>query len=629
MSTYTHPSVESNITDESIVYVTADGQTILFAAFPAERGPDNKLQLITTETERALFYGPLNMKKYGQTGYNVRNWLLGGGIAYCLRVLPYRDADELDNPLQPSTYSCYILEAGIKAAIIADPDATPAILGEPAKIQWRVRTLGDGTNEYASASEGKIRTDASLSGIVLLEPDDPETDGFKYIPLMVIRGDSRGEYYNDFGVRIELNDNLDETYDFRTYSISFYKNSNSVSEGPYIVSFWPEAQDNSGASLFISDVLETYSGMKCLFSEENFDTIVNHINSDPTKSIYIDIVSLQERNVTGTELFHASCELTEDSMDLSPTATLSNPLGGGSDGDWTGPNSLDALLYKAYSGTGDEINENTGVNIYDTYFSDILDKRKYEIDMTLDANYSYAVKVAMSNASKARGDYMSIVDTKFTGSPAQAEQTRKVNIGLNTFFTGIFTQDAVIADSETGRDIRVTSPYFLAEKIPYNDRTNGIQTTFTGPRRGTIVGYKSLSWTPNDPWKERLYKAGVNYIEEDVDNVAFIPQKTSQLANSQLSDINHVRVLLRLRRLAEKTVRNWRMEPNDKMTWENVQSELKSKLNPWVTNRALEYVTPTVYASAYDKQQRVARVRIELKFVGVIERFIIDFVVQK
>ena len=171
MAEFLHPSVSSRIIDNSQVYVTAQGLTLLFAAFPAERGPDNRLQFITSESEFLFYYGSPNMRKYGQTAYNVVRWLRGGGSAICVRVLPYMEEDAADQPLQQSTYAAYILEIGIKS------DAG----GKQMRV--RQRTLGDGMGVLPKATELAIRDDASIANILLKAPDAPEADGFSYLPI--------------------------------------------------------------------------------------------------------------------------------------------------------------------------------------------------------------------------------------------------------------------------------------------------------------------------------------------------------------------------------------------------------------------------------------------------------------
>jgi len=618
MADLLQPSVSSRIIDNSQVFVTAQGLTMLFAAFPAALGPDNRITLITSESEFLFYFGAPNMRKYGQTAYNVIEWLRSGGVAACLRVLPYIGEDATGALLQQSTYSCYILEIGTKVNTASGK-----------KLNVRTRVLGDGRGVLSATVEKAIRTDASIQSIILREPDVAEADGYFYHPILVVRGRDRGAHYNSFGMSVNLNTMLDETYTQRLYDIAFFNSPSNQLES-FQVSLYPEAVTISGQSQFIVEVLNNYSNTaRAMFSEDGYDAVCSYINADPTVTQQLDILTLQERNVSVPQTLHISTTLASGSADLSPTPEVFRPLGGGADGDWTGPNALEALLYKAYSGAGDFIDPSTGSNMYDTFFSDGLDKAAWPFDMTLDANYPLSVKVAMSNAAQTRGDYMTLLDVGFTGSPGQAILMRQNQLTLNTFFTAIFVQDFVVADEFQGSDIQITPTYYLAQKIPSNDGAFGIHWPFVGPRRGSIAGYKSISWVPNAAYREELYKAKLNYVQHDVRLTRFNSQSTTQFANSALSDISHVRTLLRIRRDLENMMENYIFEFNDSKTWDSMQYNASQYMAGWVNNRALESANVSVFASAYDKQQRIVRVVASVVFTGLIERVMIDLVVNK
>lgn len=619
MAEFLHPSVSSRIIDNSSVFVTAQGLTMLFAAFPAEQGPDNVPQFVTTDSEFLFYYGSPNMRKYGQTAYNVVRWLKAGGSAVCVRVLPYMEKDAADAPLQQSTYAVNIVEVGCKVDTIG---------GKVLKVRSRV--LGDGRGSLPALVESNIRDDESIRGILLVQPDAAEADGFMYHPVVAVRGLFRGEKYNALGLRIELDDSLDETYAHRLYRWSIFSGG-SKQEESFLASLYPEAVDNSGASMFLENVLSNFSNtVRALVSEDGYDAVADYIGGgNPTVARKIDVLTARDRNVAVTEVIHVGTTMAAGSADLSPSPEISRPLGGGQDGDWVGPNSLESLLYKAYSGSGDFIIDATGANRYDTHFGAIWDKKAWPIDMALDANYPISVKVAISNLAAGRGDFFSILDTGFTGSPGQAIKLRQDVLTLNTFYSAIFTQDFTIADEYTGGEIRVTPTLFLAEKIPTIDREYGIQYPFVGPRRGGIAGFKTLSWNPNDAYKEELYKAKLNYVEKDIDGVNFASQQTTQFIASALSDIPHVRVLLRIRRDIERLAAGYRFEFNDKSSWGSMDQAINGYLQGWVSNRALSTAAGSVYASKYDIQQKIARVKIEVTFTGFIERVLIDIVVNR
>lgn len=259
----------------------------------------------------------------------------------------------------------------------------------------------------------------------------------------------------------------------------------------------------------------------------------------------------------------------------------------------------------------------------------VINKKEVVIDLVMDANYADNIKNAIVDFCRdIRGDCFAIIDTGFTASPAQALQWRRNN-PFSTFYAGIFTQDFVILDNFTGMDAKVTSTYFLANKIPNIDEQFGIHWPFVGPRRGTISGFKKLSWNPTEPEKEMLYKRQINYVESDVKRTKFGSQLTSQTVVSALSNINAVRTLLRIKRDVEEMAEDYQFEFGDAQTYQAFQYNLNGYLQRWIANRACTQIKGQVYASAYDKQQKICRVRIDLTFNYVIERIFIDIVVNR
>ena len=620
MIEYLHPHVSSRIVDSSTTFVTAQGQTYLYAAFKAAKGPDNRIVAITSPSEFKFYYGTPHMRRYGQQGYNVMRWLEADGAAYCTRVLPYLDKDDSESPIQPATYSAMIIEVGTKVAV--DVKTT----------NLRIRTLGDGRNsEVSSDVELAVRDDESLRAISLYDVADvADTDGFTYHPLMVIRGADRGSFFNDYGINLSLNRELDDTYTHRLYDVSIYSSPSRIAQ-TLTVSLDPDAIDTNGASQFIETVFEeNTSYARVLFNESNWEALTAFINEDATEASKIDVLFAEERSVAGVvEDLHAAVTVDEGTDTFSSAGSSYQQLAGGTDGDWVDGNSLNSLLYNAYSGSGDAIDPVTGKNIYDTYFGQILDKDRYEVDITFDANYAPMLKNAMSTASAARGDYVSILDTGFTSSYSQALKKREDDIPVNTFHTAIYTQDFIVDDPYNGGVIRVTPSWFLAGKIPGNDATYGMHFALAGPKYGTLAGFKSISWIPDAPHKEALYKAKLNYVERDSIGTRFGSHSTSQFQQSALSALPNVRSLLRVRRELHKFARMYQFDFNRDTIWTDASEELNSILSSKVNRGIFRTAEGSVYASDQDRRQNIMRVLAEVTFHGFIERIMIDIAVNK
>lgn len=584
---YLHPSALTRIVDKSYVPITAMGQTSLFAPHFSKLGQDNVIVEYNSDEEFLHYTGALEMAKYGQASYNIVNWLRNEGKVYGLRLLP-------DN----ATFANLVLSVKIEGGSNVHPVAE--------SIQ--------ASHSSEAALRTYIETPATLT----------EGEGGT-IPLGVIYPIGRGEGYNGLGVRITLRDSQDNDNAFRTYNMSFTRKSSTgadeVFDGPYIVSFNKSAYSKaSQESLYWEFVLNKYSSMRVIANSGAYAKLATYIFKRSANHAEagvspenVDILFGIERNTfTAAPKVHDGVVWEQSAVNgLGAVRYLAN----GTDGTFEGTNSKASLLVKAFNGLIDP---------------NVTDKWMYEIDMILDANFETPVKNAINSfVTELRGDCVSMVDTGFQATPAQAIAYRKESIGFNSYNTAIFAQDFNVFDAHTGESIRVTTPYFLASKIPANDYANGIQWPFVGPRRGTISGYESISYVPNAQWRENMYVAQVNYVERDNRQTNLGTQRTSQIQNSALSDINNVRVLMRIRRDVERIGLDYRFEFNDAETHESLSYALNQYLQKWVANRACTYVKATVYASDYDKQQRIVRVKIELQFNGVIERVFTDITVNR
>jgi hypothetical protein len=254
-----------------------------------------------------------------------------------------------------------------------------------------------------------------------------------------------------------------------------------------------------------------------------------------------------------------------------------------------------------------------------------------EPDVILDANYAVSIKNAIAQlVTTIRKDIWYAADCNFTANPQQAYDFRASAFTVNDMRISIFSQDALVDDLDTGKEIKVTMPYFLASKIPSNDSDYGIHMNFAGVRRGTISGFKanSLSWSPNELWKETLYLAQVNYVESEPKRFYFGTALTAQMRSSALSNIPCARTILRIERELKKIARDYRNERGD-FVIPNMQRDMNDAMQKYLTNGAAETLSVTVYQSDYDKVQKVARVAMHIKFTGFVERIYITINVDK
>jgi hypothetical protein len=325
-------------------------------------------------------------------------------------------------------------------------------------------------------------------------------------------------------------------------------------------------------------------------------------NIDNTQAVVLtmkDIVytnQLQDFNTPVKFMNGSDGDLSEDNSYLRNTTTLQ-------------------LLAQGYQGLID---------------SSITNRKTAPFQFILDANYPVDVKNAIVTLVRdIRKDIFFYADSGLLASAEDAIQWRASTFNVSSQFLGIYTQDFVVYDEFNGKDIKVTPTFFLASKIPTNAYDNGIQYPLAGNRRGTIDGYKAISFVPNETYKELLYNRQLNYVESDPRRTRFGSQLTADFKRTPLSDINNVLVALDIKRNTEDMAEDYQFEFEDDDTIRTFQYNINDYLQKYISNRSCEEITATVHASEYDKQQHILRVMIKVKFRNVIERIVISIDVVK
>ena len=262
--TENRPRVVSVIQNENVTYQTSSSNLKLFSAFVSEKGVDNKVQKATTTSEYSAKYGSINLKKYGQEGYNNMNWLAGGGEISCLRVMP-------DNA--GFSHAFLNIQTRVETKSVLDKDGN--------KIEYDDVTL----RPTICFTDTNNTTETLLEYELDKDRTDYTVDGYKNHLLFTVYPEGRGKYYNKLGFRITLNTQYDDMYDFRVYNFEVVEYSDNnvadIKEGPFYVSFNPDALSYSNESLFIEDVINSYSSLlKCKFNDTEFVKMATIINPD-------------------------------------------------------------------------------------------------------------------------------------------------------------------------------------------------------------------------------------------------------------------------------------------------------------------------------------------------------------
>ena len=224
------PGVFTKIIDLS-AFVQAVPSTIGFVCGLTRQGRDNEVLFVGSRAEFVGEWGEPNIseygKNYGQGPYIAYNFLGETGSLYWMRCLP-----------DDATYSNMRLDTQLATA-----DATASIS----------ITYVDSLN-----TEAEIQT--NLAQVVDTQP------------LAFLRPIGRGDYYNAIGVRLTQHSNptLNDIYVLDIYEKQ--DDGDDVIVESFDISFDPLAQDNSGESVWITYVLETFSAvLRCDMELANGD----------------------------------------------------------------------------------------------------------------------------------------------------------------------------------------------------------------------------------------------------------------------------------------------------------------------------------------------------------------------
>lgn len=278
---YLHPSVQSYITTENYGYTESPSGEMLFVADVFEHGKDNVIQIINNVQEYLFKYGNPDYARFGQAGYNTEKWLTNGGSAAIMRLLP-------DNASYAHAVFNIQYKNSTNGKTVIDNEGNETKIND-VYLRPLVTYIGINNNSEALL-ESELAEDRRSY---------PTTDGYVDNFLFVVYPEGRGEYYNDLGFRIRLNNSYDSVMTSRVYTfdvIRFTGAAYDIIDGPFYVSFDPDAIDpNSQRSMFIENVINTYSKyVKIKFNTENYVRLASVIN-DEVDPYVIDVITGQSR----------------------------------------------------------------------------------------------------------------------------------------------------------------------------------------------------------------------------------------------------------------------------------------------------------------------------------------------
>ena len=527
---FQHPNVSVVINDNSAytdeVVAAIDSNVKFLCVFRSGMGIDNKIVKKTDLTDFTSTFGNLNYSLYGQPLMMPHAILSSGyGSVYAMRVLP---AD--------ATYANAVLSAMYKA------DAA----GETAK--FHVKYVID----YVTG--GKTKSDIATA-VAALNVSAPDTDGYKKLPIAVVRTTGRGEYGNKFRFRISRNTNYEKDYEIKMYNFDVISTFNGASTlatytGGVITS------DKYDQTTLITDVVDAYDDGSTYFKidvdEANVTTLYNdYVTFLKTLTGFAEeIPSIDEWDLffgytlNSTTKYSKFEIVTTGDDDIVAVDTVTGiSLANGTEGAFT-------------SGTAEQ-QASAIATAYTDAFEGSLDRtilspKRVPYDVLLDANYPDDVKSAMYALNVARNDAILHLDA---GTETTLSQVSTVITDMSVFTKNCSKewQHYLIRDPQSKKKVAVTTTYFMAQKLAYHLKTYGNHVPFV-MNYATITGHVKNSLEPSvettdTDVKELLYNARINYYETSgEDTFRRACQNTAQTKTSDLLEENNLRTLLELKR---------------------------------------------------------------------------------
>lgn len=623
---FSHSYIDLEIVDNSAISDITDGGALagLFPYF-SDKGNDSKIERIVNLGTFLKKSGKPNFRRHGQPIYNLINYLTSQGRVYGRRLTAENASyanlvlNIKTKPVDLPVYKTdakgkYILDANGNKQELDVPSTTKGVL-----IKIEAETLPDILNKemFSSALDTGLNV--------------PDADGFQSHRVFGFLPIGRGKAYNKLSLKMSLDTKLAETYDaFRLYNFKLSETAQSgaiATVDEFMVSTLPEAKSLTQSSFFLKQVVSNISDtIEALFSEKAYDDLISDI-MEATK-VNGDYTITQPALIDF--LFGKDFTLEQDSANIKidPTSVNLESLtgvyfGSGTDGD------LDTDTK-----TLAEINATKVKLLYD-FFTGVIDRKvfdKDEVDAKLifDANYPVEVKEAIDKLCDIRKDIFAFLDTNFMPNLKTTLAWRASEYQRSSFYSAIFAHSFVVSDVYNLVDIPVTTTYELAGRLPSHVSNYGIHKPFVGPNRGIISGFKSLDWTPADEYeKEDLYKARINYIEQDSKQTRYMMQLTSQSKRTALSNINNVLVLLDIGSIIRKISKGYPFEYATSDVLKNFQNDCVSGTKKYLDNGACKRINISVIQKDQDNELGIVRVILDIAFNNLIERIGISLQVGK
>ena len=572
------PGVFTKIIDLS-EYVRQVPSTIGFIPIICEKGPDNEL-IFTNSVDFYTDFGEPNINwagsAYGQGPYVCDSFLRESDALYVIRCMP-----------------------------------TDAAFANVTLIAEATSYGTDGTSNVTVGSEAGMNNFTEINTLLIDDMTDANNDGTDV--AVMFYGAGRGEWYENFKVRIAAHSNP-SVAENGIYLLDIYKRQEDddpetgLADWGIIltleVSFDPNSLDSAGDSLWIEDVVNTYSkDIKCKASATLCTYLVTNGNCD-----WSEPFTITDSTDTGSGSYQFDNGSDGTLFDTN-TGRITTSVG-------------DSLLTLAYTGLLPKISK-TEISDYLTV-DEVLDTDDHYFTIVLDGGYSTNIKQGgIYVLVTTRKDCVALIDNGDNISPNAAVTARDAT-PFNTKYMARYEPYSKVFDKFTGRDIWVTPVYHMANIVPYTDNVAELWFAAAGFNRATIGIIKDMRFSPRLADRDRFYLKQINPIVKFNVGYTMWGQLTTQSRPSALQDLNIIRLVLYIKRALEQFCKFFVFEQNDAITWEQIGKNIRSFLTQIQNKRGLYSYSVEVGSTEYEIKQKKVHVNVILNPVRVIEQIHIN-----
>ncbi len=508
-------------------------------------------------------------------------------------------------------------------------------------------------------------------------------------PICFLYPIGRGQWYNKLGIRLT---EVSNPTLWDQYIIDIYERQSDGQDAiieSFEVSFEKTAKDSAGDSIWIVDVLNTYSAVlrADMYIDRStdrlsagYDANIKVYDKDIDTNISVTLTSgsadltdikqdfsdwegigsgnyvIVAKDARGAEIW-GWCGLAAGANDEEITVysdkALSTQAWNGSTASFDIASEIEYRIKKSYGSVfqaftssdpvplrkgsdGDLLQDDGSLDTseattllnqaYNGIIDDtVLDTENTYFSMVFDCGYPADVKSAISTLCQTRRDCVGIMDNGDNATVNLALATRNNTNTFNNYFVTLYESYNKVFDPFTGQDVWFSPVYHMSYILPRNDTVAELWFAAAGFNRAAIDTIKELRYNPRLGQRDQLYLKQLNPIVKFNPGHVVWGQLTSQAKASALQDLNIVRLILYIKRAFEDFCRFFIFEQNDAITWSLVSSNLIDFLEVIRKKRGLTNFTVDVGATSYEQRTKKFHVNVILEPTRTVEQIELNF----